>query len=661
MNVRFLSCAGAAAVLVASAPSFADIILSPVVSGLSAPVAITHAGDGRNMLYITLQDGRVMIYGPTVGPGPASLVSTPFLDISALVLSGGERGLLSVAFHPSYPTVPYVFVNYTRRGDGATVIARYRRSASNPNTADPSSGVPLLVIAQPFSNHNGGQLQFGPDGYLYIGMGDGGSSNDPQCHAQRNNSLLGKMLRIDVDQSVDSAPYHGIPASNPFVGSGDPPDEVWSKGLRNPWRFSFDRLTGDLVAGDVGQGLREEVNWIAAGTPGGQNFGWKVMEGTVCTTSSTSTCTGGVLPCNDRGYTLPVLEYSHASAGRCSITGGYVYRGSRSPRLSGKYLYSDYCSGEIFAATPSAGTWATQLLLDTNSNFTTFGEDEVGEVFVAGSGALFRIVDNAAVTVSLIPATTTVGEASSSKAVSLRVTTDDGAPTAAAGSVSFATANGTAVAGSDYTSTTGTFTIPAGTPSGATLTLTVVPILEDGASEGNQTFSISIGDFTNVVAGPNTLQAITILDNEPPLDVSEVYRLRHPSIGAYLFTIYPTERDAAAAQFGYLYEGICCAWFNVAAGDGRTALFRLYSASAGEYFFTIYPSERDSAVAQYGYVNEGVAAYCRPAPSAGAPRPWFRLRRGNKHFYTVYPEERDAAVANLGYVYEGVSCYLPPG
>jgi hypothetical protein len=261
--------------------------------------------------------------------------------------------------------------------------------------------------------------------------------------------------------------------------------------------------------------------------------------------------------------------------------------------------------------------------------------------------------------VSLTAATTTVSEGAGSITVSVRVTTSDGAPTGSAATVNYATADGTALAGSDYTTRTGTLTVPAGTASGALLTVTAVPILDDAVVEGNQSFSIALSAFTNVVSGPITVETITITDNEAGVDKTEVYRLRHPTIGAYLFTVYPSERDSAVSQYGYIYEGVCCSWFNAPAADGRTEMFRLYSGTAGEYFFTIYPSERDSAVANFGYLFEGVAAYCHPASSPTAPRPWFRLRYGNKHFYTVYPEERDAAVA-LGYVYEGISCYLPP-
>jgi Calx-beta domain-containing protein/VCBS repeat protein/uncharacterized protein DUF5648 len=281
-------------------------------------------------------------------------------------------------------------------------------------------------------------------------------------------------------------------------------------------------------------------------------------------------------------------------------------------------------------------------------------------LWATGRGSNQRTGVAAAAFVSLTPVTTTVGEGAGAVTVSARVTTSDGSPVGAAATVDYATADGSALAGSDYTARTGTLDIPAGTASGAVLTVATVPILDDAVSEGNQSFSIAISAFTNIVSGPATTQTITITDNEVGPDTSEVYRLRHPAIGAYLFTIYSTERDAAGAQFGYLYEGICCDWFNTPAGDGRTELFRLYSATAGEYFFTIYPSERDDAVARFGYVYEGVAAYCHPTSTPASPRPWFRLRYGNKHFYTVYPEERDAAVSQYGYVYEGVSCYLPP-
>jgi len=224
------------------------VSLQQVASNLGPVTGITNAGDGR--LFLTIRTGRVVILEN------GSLRPQPFLDIQSLTTTDGERGLLSTAFHPRYAENGFFFIDYTNV-QGNTVIARYQVSASDPNRADPASARILLTIEQPFSNHNGGQLQFGPDGYLYIGMGDGGSANDPACRAQKTDNLLGKMLRIDVDQNVATPPYYGIPASNPFRGAGDPPDEVWASGLRNPWRFSFDRQTGDLWIGDVGQDRRE--------------------------------------------------------------------------------------------------------------------------------------------------------------------------------------------------------------------------------------------------------------------------------------------------------------------------------------------------------------------------------------------------------------------
>jgi uncharacterized repeat protein (TIGR01451 family) len=362
----------------------AAIALVPIATGLSSPVAITNAHDGSGRLFITLQDGRVMIHDGCV------VLLTPFLDIRPLVLSGGERGLLSIAFHPSFPATPYFYVYYTQQSDGSIVIARYRVSAGNPNLADPASAAILKVIPHPTNaNHNGGQLQFGPDGYLYIGTGDGGSGNDPTCNAQNNDTLLGRILRFDVDQSFNTPPFYGIPPTNP--GTVGLP-ETWAKGVRNPWRFSFDRLTGDLLIGDVGQSAHEEVDFQPAGAPGGRNYGWKVMEGNSCTGTSTATCTVTPPACFSASYTAPVLDYGH-SASRCSITGGYRYRGSQIPTLVGNYVYADHCTGEIFQATDSGGIWASGAPFLSGFTISTFGEDEAGELYVADlSGAVHRIV-----------------------------------------------------------------------------------------------------------------------------------------------------------------------------------------------------------------------------------------------------------------------------
>jgi glucose/arabinose dehydrogenase len=369
-----------------------EVVLTPLATGLTGITSITNAGDGR--LFLTLQRGQIVIWDGL------EILPTPFLDVSSEIICCGEQGLLSVAFHPGYAQNRFFFVDYTNL-TGQTVIARYRVSA-NPNVADASSGVILLTIDQPYANHNGGQLQFGPDGYLYVGMGDGGSANDPLCNAQSSQSLLGKLLRIDVDRNVTTPPYYGIPPSNPFIVNGDAPPEAWAKGLRNPWRFSFDRLTGDLLIGDVGQGSWEEVDFQPAGDPGGRNYGWKLMEGTHCGGGGNAGCVPGVPPCGDPAYTLPVLEYDHGG-GRCSITGGYVYRGLSIPGLYGMYVYGDYCSGQIWAATSQSGTWSPVLLPIQTSSLQTFGQDAIGELYVGTGSGTLAIVQPA------VPSTPVIG------------------------------------------------------------------------------------------------------------------------------------------------------------------------------------------------------------------------------------------------------------
>ena len=309
------------------------------------------------------------------------VAAAPFLDIGNLVASGGERGLLGLALHPGFATNGRFFVNYTRTGDGATVIAEFRVSAGNRNVADPASRRELVTIAQPFENHNGGGLRFGPDGYLYIGMGDGGSANDPGNRAQDPQQLLGKMLRIDVD----AAPY-GIPPGNAYATPGQGRGEIWALGLRNPWRFSFDRLTGDLYIGDVGQGAVEEIDYVARGTPAGLNFGWRVMEGNECTGL------GGGAPCGSAALAAPAVTYDHALG--CSVTGGVVYRGTAVPVMQGRYLYGDFCSGRMWTTSRDRdGRWQTEVLIDTGHQIGTFGEDSAGEVYWSdlGSGNIYRL------------------------------------------------------------------------------------------------------------------------------------------------------------------------------------------------------------------------------------------------------------------------------
>ncbi len=378
----------AANVSPAGGGSLTDLELIPLASGLSDLVAITHAGDGR--LFLSDKAGFIRIYDG------AGVLATPFLDISALTSFGLEQGLLSVAFHPDYATNGFFYVFYA---DVATepVIARYEVSAGNPNLADPASGVTVFSPAH-FGGHYGGQLQFGPDGYLYFTLGDGGQQEDPECRAQDLSLLQGKMMRIDVDQNVGVPPFHGIPADNPFLGAGDPPDEIWAIGFRNPWRFSFDRSTGDLFISDVGQFTREEVSFQPAGSPGGENYGWKVMEGTFCFDPDPidPDCPAGTASCFDPGYAPPIIEYDH-SAGDCSITGGYIYRGSSVPVLAGHYVYGDWCTGNLWAASSGGGPWTSQLLTPSLPGVTTFGEGVDGELYVTDASTLYRLGDPAGI------------------------------------------------------------------------------------------------------------------------------------------------------------------------------------------------------------------------------------------------------------------------
>jgi glucose/arabinose dehydrogenase len=364
----------------------AQVSLQPVTSGLASPVFVTSAGDTR--LFVVEQAGRIRIFDTSTN----TLRAAAFLDIAAKVSSGGERGLLSMALHPDFATNRLFFVNYTNL-DGNTVIERYQVSA-DPLTADPTSARQLMLIPQPYANHNGGQLQVGPrDGYLYIGMGDGGSSNDPDCTGQRTDTLLGKMLRLDVRANLNVAPYYGIPADNPYRSATDPtnaiPDEIWASGLRNPWRFSFDRSTGDMYIADVGQSAREEIDFVPAGSAGGKNFGWGTMEGTLCL--RTTPCPATAPVCNSPALTMPVYDYGHDLG--CSITGGHVQRGPSTGALTGKYVYADYCSGRIWSlARNASGVWQNTLLLTAAGVVPSFGEGALGRTFVIVNTELMELV-----------------------------------------------------------------------------------------------------------------------------------------------------------------------------------------------------------------------------------------------------------------------------
>jgi glucose/arabinose dehydrogenase len=359
--------------VVAAAPGDAKIKLTQVASGLSQPLFLTHAGDGSGRLFIVEKTGRIKILKN------GQVLGTPFLAIPRQVSSGYEQGLLGLAFHPGFKTNRKLYVNFTDTA-GDTVIREYRTCSTNPNVVCMSTARLILKIDQPHANHNGGMLAFGPDGFLYIGMGDGGSAGDPSGNGQKLSTLLGKMLRIDINGTSGTKPYR-IPSSNPFAGDIPGFDAIWQYGLRNPWRFSFDRSTGDLWIADVGQGLWEEVDRAVRTTSGagrGFNWGWKTMEGTHCYSPSSG--------CSTSGKQLPLLEYDHSS-GRCAVTGGYVYRGSNIPLLVGGYVFGDYCSGEIWVVAANASRPAPKTrLLDTSLLISGFGQGPAGELYVLDLG-----------------------------------------------------------------------------------------------------------------------------------------------------------------------------------------------------------------------------------------------------------------------------------
>ncbi len=349
-----------------------NIGISVFATGLSNPVEVTNAGDSR--LFVVQKGGLIRIVNPD-----GTINATSFLNLSSLInTNGNERGLLGLAFHPNYATNGYFYVNYTRLSDGATVIARYSVS-SNPNVADPSSALVMLTVDQPFSNHNGGSLRFGPDGYLYIGMGDGGDGGDPGNRAQNIHENLGKLLRLDVDAP---APY--IPPTNPYVGI-DGNDEIWSIGLRNPWKWSFDKLTNDLWIADVGQGAWEEINHVPGNGGPNQNYGWHCYEGNAVYTAGCAVAT--------TTYTFPIATYPHSGANSgCSITGGYVYRGSLYPNFAGKFFFADYCTGGI--NTIGTDGTVTYNPMAAITGITSFGQDINNELYFVRTTLLYKIFDS---------------------------------------------------------------------------------------------------------------------------------------------------------------------------------------------------------------------------------------------------------------------------
>jgi len=366
----------------AAAVQWPTVHLTPVASGLPGPVSITSAGDYSGRVFVVEQGGTIQILLNGVK------LPTPFLDIHTIISCCGERGLLGLAFPPNYASVGHFYVYYTDL-NGDIVIARYSVS-TNPNLANPNTGVVVLTVGHPTNtNHNGGQLAFGPDGYLYAGTGDGGSGGDPSNNAQNLNVLLGKILRIDVEGAgcvkvPAVVPNYCIPPNNPFKNTANTKPEIWAYGVRNPWRFAFDRLTGDLYIGDVGQGAVEEIDFQPAASTGGENYGWRIMEGNQCYPPGAS-C---VYPPN---YVPPVATYTHSVG--CSVTGGSVYRGPNIfLNMQGIYFYADYCQGTIYGLKYDA-SWQTQLLLDAPFMISTFGEGDFGEIYVGdiSNGAVYQL------------------------------------------------------------------------------------------------------------------------------------------------------------------------------------------------------------------------------------------------------------------------------
>jgi glucose/arabinose dehydrogenase len=508
-----------------AAAELPTLALGTPVGGFTSPVGVTHAGDGSGRIFVVQQGGRIRI----VRNGVAE--ASPFLDISGRISTGGERGLLGLAFPPDYARKGYFYVNYTNTA-GDTVVSRFRRSASSPDAADPASEQIILTVAQPFANHNGGQLAFGQrDRMLYVGLGDGGSGGDPGNRAQNPAELLGKILRLDTESG---RPYtYTVPASNPFAATAGYRPEIWALGVRNPWRFSFDRLTADLFIADVGQGLFEEVNFQPAASAGGENYGWRVMEGLHCFNPN---------PCSQAGLTPPILEYDH-SGGNCSVTGGHVYRANAFPRMRGLYLYGDFCSGRIWSLSREGGTWQNSLLLDTSILISAFGEDEEGNLYAAsyGTGQIFPLVDSGAAA-SPTPTPTPTPEIFF---VTVSFNTNEQLGGASIGVtrrgdasgdlyVDYETSDGTATARGDYTAARGTLHFAPGETQKIFTVLVTNDDLDEGGPFSSEHFNVTLSNLVGRGALINgATRTVTIVDDDDatsaanPLDRSDFFVRQH--------------------------------------------------------------------------------------------------------------------------------------
>ena len=572
------------AAALAAAP-WPRVALTRVAGGFSSPTQVTSARDGSVRLFVVEQRGVVKI----VRDGAVLLA--PFLDISNRVSCCGERGLLSIVFPPGPGPKTFFFADYTDV-NGDTTISRF---SSSGDVASAASETLLLKIVQPFANHNCGQLAFGPDGFLYIGMGDGGSAGDPNNNAQNLRSLLGKILRIDV---LGSASPYGIPPSNPFAGSSSSSSlpEIWAYGLRNPWRFSFDRKTGDLYIGDVGQGAWEEVDFQPAGAAGGANYGWRPTEGNHCFNPATG--------CSFAGITLPVAEYGHVG-GNCSITGGFVYRGRDFARLDGIYFYADYCSGRLWGLRNGASGWETQELLKPGYGFTSFGEDDAGEVYAVdgNAGTLYRVVDaDGPLSVLTVPVVVDVAGVNGARFVS-ELTLGNRAAADVSVAVTFTAASALGASGS------GTFTtaVPAGRQLVFADAMQWVRENGVGVASGSQggTLRLAFAGLSSGDAAFTSVRTLAVLPGGraglayPALSSDET--LEAP------VAIYGLREDVALrSNLGLVNAGdpasgspvtLRVTVFNGAAGDGRSSVLPDVNLAAGQW------TQLNRVLASAGYSN----------------------------------------------------------
>ena len=474
-------------------------VLTPMLQNLDEVVAVTNAGDDR--LFLVSKEGRVWIVRNGVRLG------APYLDIRGRVLYTGEdeseQGLLSVAFHPNYQQNGYLFAAYTR-SDGTGVVSRFSVTGPNPDQASVGSERLLLEVPQPGPNHNLNHLDFGPDGYLYISSGDGGYQPEPRCTPQQGGNLLGKILRIDVDSNANSPPYHSIPADNPFLGDPSIRNEIWALGLRNPWRFDFDPATGDFWLADVGHHLREEVDFLPGGSPGGQNWGFKMMEGFTCR-GSASGCGGPIPPCFDAAYSEPILDYGH-DARHCAVIGGPVYRGAAIPELQGAFLAGDYC-GATFLVHQQQGTFVKEDLSEDLFGLIAFGRDAAGEVYLLADGTLYRLEGlEEDVTLSFGQSEISVAEGGGTLQIPVSRQGDLGT----AVSVSYRVI-ALSASEMDFNASDGTLSWGAGDGQDRVIE---VAILNDFELEGNERFALELFDPVGAELGAVERTEVVILDDE---------------------------------------------------------------------------------------------------------------------------------------------------